>query len=95
METRLTVPGTEAPADKRRPSPVIKHSITIAGHKTSVSLEGKFWDGLREIAHNESISLQELIVRIDKDRMGCNLSSSARLFVLNYFKTRSQSKHAT
>lgn len=74
-----------------RRSPVIKHSITLAGNKTSVSLEDKFWDSLREIAQNENVSLQELIERINKDRIGCNLSSSARLFVLNYFKAQSQS----
>ena len=97
METKLTIPATGAPAHKKRRyrSPVIKHSVSIAKHKTSLSLEDKFWDGLREIAQNENVSLQELIERIDKDRIGYNLSSSARLFVLNYFKTLSRSTPAT
>ena len=71
-------------------SPVIKHSISLAGHNTSVTLENQFWDGLREIAQNENISITTLIERIDTDRIGSNLSSSVRLFVLNHYKTRSQ-----
>ena len=89
METRLTFSATKAPNRKRRHyrySPVIKHSINLAGHQTSITLENKFWDGLREIARKENISIATLIERIDTDRIGSNLSSSARLFVLNYFK---------
>jgi len=90
METR--------PDRKRRRyrhSPVAKHSVELAGHKTSISLEKAFWDGLRVIARNENISVVALVQRIDIDRAGVNLSSSIRLFVLNYFKTLSQSNSAS
>ena len=71
MESKVTISATAHKKKRRyRRSPVIKHSISLAGHKTSVSLEDKFWDSLREIAQNENVSLQELIERINKDRIG-------------------------
>jgi predicted DNA-binding ribbon-helix-helix protein len=84
-----------APAKAAAPSgylhsPVVKHSVSLAGNKTSITLEKQFWDGLREIARKENISIATLIERIDTDRIGGNLSSSARLFVLSYFKALSR-----
>jgi predicted DNA-binding ribbon-helix-helix protein len=87
METRLTFSTTPDRKRRRYPhSPVVKHSVSLAGNKTSITLEKQFWDGLREIARKENISIATLIERIDTDRIGGNLSSSARLFVLSYFK---------
>jgi predicted DNA-binding ribbon-helix-helix protein len=68
-------------------SPVIKRSILLAGHKTSVSLEEAFWQGLKEIANRRSISVSALIGMIDTRRSEGNLSSGIRLFVLDYFRT--------
>ena len=65
-------------------SKVIKRSVTIAGHTTSVSLEGPFWDALRLIAAQEKRSLAALITDID-ERRGTNLSSALRLYVLQQF----------
>ncbi len=62
-------------------SKVIKRSVTIAGHTTSVSLEAPFWDALRQIAAQEKRSLAALITDID-ERRGTNLSSALRLYVL-------------
>ena len=70
-------------------SPVIKRSIVIAGHKTSVSLEDAFWQGLKEIAAARRISLTELIAAIDGGRRDGNLSSAIRLFVLDHYRGRS------
>ena len=67
-------------------SPVVKRSIVIAGHKTSVSLEDDFWVGLKEIARNERMYLSDLIGNIDSDRNEGNLSSTIRLFVLAHFR---------
>jgi predicted DNA-binding ribbon-helix-helix protein len=72
-------------------SPVVKHSIMLVGHKTSVSLEDQFWDGLHEIALNKGVSTTTLIERIDTNRVVHNLSSAIRLFVLDYFKNVRQS----
>lgn len=69
-------------------SPVVKRSIVIAGHKTSVSLEDAFWKGLKEIAGSRDLTLSELVSTIDSDRRHGNLSSAIRLFVLNHYRTQ-------
>ena len=69
-------------------SPVVKRSIVVAGHKTSVSLEEAFWIGMKEVAGLRSMTLSELVGEIDTNRHHGNLSSAIRLFVLDYFKNR-------
>jgi predicted DNA-binding ribbon-helix-helix protein len=54
-------------------SPVVKRSIVIAGHKTSVSLEDAFWKGLKEIAGKRDMTLSELVAAIDSERQHGNL----------------------
>ncbi len=79
-------------------SPVVKRSIVIAGHKTSVSLEDAFWKGLKEIAGGRDVTLSDLVSTIDSDRRHGNLSSAIRLFVLDYYRSQipgHQSEHAT
>jgi len=61
---------------------IAKRSVSIAGHRTSISLEEPFWEALREIAAHEAVSVQALIGRIDAERGGQNLSSAIRVFVL-------------
>jgi len=65
-------------------SSVIKRSIVLAGHKTSVSLEDAFWRGLKEIAGGRQITLSDLVSTIDSERQHGNLSSAIRLFVLDF-----------
>jgi predicted DNA-binding ribbon-helix-helix protein len=67
-------------------SPVVKRSIVIAGHKTSVSLEDAFWKGLKDIAGSRGMTLSELVAAIDSDRRHGNLSSAIRLFVLDHYR---------
>ena len=69
-------------------SPVVKRSIVVAGHKTSVSLEEAFWNGMKEISGLRDMTLSELVGEIDSNRQQGNLSSAIRLFVLDYFRTR-------
>ena len=69
-------------------SPVVKRSIVIAGHKTSVSLEDAFWKGLKEIAGGRDLTLSDLVSTIDSERRHGNLSSAIRLFVLNHYRTQ-------
>lgn len=71
-------------------SPVVKRSIVIAGHKTSVSLEDAFWKGLREIADRRDMTLSDLVSTIDSERRHGNLSSAIRLFVLDHYRTRGE-----
>jgi predicted DNA-binding ribbon-helix-helix protein len=69
-------------------SPVVKRSIVIAGHKTSVSLEDAFWSALKDIALGKRVTLSDLVGSIDADRQQGNLSSAIRLFVLDHYQTR-------
>jgi predicted DNA-binding ribbon-helix-helix protein len=66
---------------------VIKRSIVIGGHKTSVSLEEPFWKGVKEIASKRDLTLSELIGSVDAGRLNGNLSSAIRLFVLDHYRT--------
>ena len=75
-----------SPVAKR--SAVIKRSIVIDGHKTSVSLENEFWDGLHEIAGRDNATLSTLVGQIDHDRRSCNLSSAIRVFVFSRLRVR-------
>ena len=67
-------------------SPIVKRSIILAGHKTSVSLEDAFWEGLKDIAKTKRKTLSDLVSGIDLDRERGNLSSALRLFVLNHYE---------
>jgi predicted DNA-binding ribbon-helix-helix protein len=67
---------------------VLKRSVVIAGHKTSVSLEEEFWKSVKEIAGERNMTLGELIGKIDANREHANLSSAIRLFVLGVYRDR-------
>ena len=67
-------------------SSVVKRSVVIDGHKTSVSLEDAFWTELKNIAHARQLTLSELIGKIEAMREQSNLSSAIRLFVLHHFR---------
>jgi predicted DNA-binding ribbon-helix-helix protein len=69
-------------------SSVVKRSIVIAGHKTSVSLEDAFWKGLKEIAGVRHMTLSDLVATIDSERHHGNLSSAIRLFVLDHYRAQ-------
>ncbi len=68
-------------------SPIVKRSVVIGGHKTSVSLEDAFWRGLKEIARAQRITLSKMVADIDKARSQSNLSSAIRLFVLDRLRS--------
>jgi len=64
-------------------SSIVKRSIVIDGHKTSVSLEDAFWTVLKDIAHAEHVTVSKVVADIDKKRKLGDLSSALRLFVLD------------
>jgi len=68
-------------------STIVKRSVIIAGHKTSVSVEDAFWKALKEIADERDMNLSELVTSIDSDRQHSNLSSAIRLYVLNRYQS--------
>ena len=65
---------------------VRKRSISIGGHKTSISLENEFWQALGEIALVRDLSISKLVATIDEQRQYDNLCSAIRLFVLDFFQ---------
>ena len=67
-------------------SSIVKRSVIIDGHKTSVSLEAPFWLGLRQIAELQQLPLSGLLHAIDAGRDSANLSSAIRVFVLEHFR---------
>lgn len=67
-------------------SAIIKRSVVLDGHKTSVSLENEFWEGLREIAEAQKTNLSNLVRQVDRDRNGGNLSSAIRVYVFKHFR---------
>jgi predicted DNA-binding ribbon-helix-helix protein len=69
---------------------IVKRSVSIAGHRTSVSLEQPFWDALHGIARERGRPVQRLIGEIDAAREGQNLSSAIRIYIL----TAAQAKAA-
>lgn len=69
------------------PAKTLKRSVTISGHRTSVSLEAEFWDALAEIAASAKRPLAQLIDEIDKrDGRSKNLSSALRIYVLAHYR---------
>jgi predicted DNA-binding ribbon-helix-helix protein len=66
-----------------------KHSLQIAGHRTSVSLEDAFWAALRDIADARGLSLAGLVAQVDASRGEANLSSAIRVFVLENVRAAS------
>ena len=64
---------------------LIKKSITLKKHRTSLSLEIEFWEALNKIAENKKSSIQSLISEIDINRKS-SLASSTRVFILQYYK---------
>jgi predicted DNA-binding ribbon-helix-helix protein len=69
-------------------SAIVKRSVVIAGHKTSVSLEDAFWGNLKEIARSREMTLSKMVGYISGQRGDGNLSSSIRLFVLEHVRAR-------
>ena len=69
-------------------SGIVKRSVVVGGHKTSVSLEEAFWNGMKDISQQRGVTLSELVGSIDADRRQGNLSSAIRLFVLDHFASR-------
>ena len=67
-------------------STIVKRSVTIGGHRTSVSLEDAFWKALLDIARRRDVTISQLIESIDANRTQTNLSSAARLFVLAEYR---------
>ena len=71
---------------------VVKRSVVVAGHRTSISLEDAFWKSLKEIARARSTTLSRLVETIDSKRGDANLSSAIRLFVLDHYRANAPAR---
>jgi predicted DNA-binding ribbon-helix-helix protein len=67
-----------------------KRSLTISGHRTSISLEAPFWEGLREVARQKNVSVAALVAAIDAVRGNVNLSTATRLFLYSHIARRNE-----
>lgn len=67
-------------------NPIIKRSVVLDGHKTSISLEEEFWSGLKKIAQARGVSPSAVIANIDAGRHQGGLSSAIRVFVLEHYQ---------
>ena len=65
---------------------VAKRSLSIAGHRTSVSLEDAFWTALADIARSRDLPVAALVAEIDRGRGHANLSSAIRVFALRFYR---------
>ena len=75
---------------------ILKRSVAVDGHITSVSLEDPFWSALKEIADAHHETLSDMVTEIDRTRQrGSNLSSAIRLFVLDWMQLGGQSASRT
>lgn len=73
---------------------LVKRSLSLSGHRTSIALEQAFWDELDRIATQRCLSRAALIAQVDTTRTpGSNLASELRLLVLDELKTKNPSNH--
>lgn len=71
----------------------VKHSLTLHGHRTSVSLEQPFWDAFQAIATERGMPLNQLATEIDEARSGgAGLASAIRVFILQHLHSRKSSQ---
>jgi predicted DNA-binding ribbon-helix-helix protein len=80
------------PPDPPMKSRVMKRSTLVNGRNTSVTLEDEFWIALKEIAATQNVGISQLISTIDSQRQHINLSSAIRVYVLSYYRERSDAK---
>ncbi|MEQ6203312.1 ribbon-helix-helix domain-containing protein [Sulfitobacter sp. HNIBRBA2951] len=67
----------------------VKHSVTLHGHRTSISLEAPFWEELQRIAQEKSMPINALVAQVDAERgMDAGLASAIRVYVLMSLKDR-------
>ena len=68
---------------------IVKRSLSIRGHRTSISLEEEFWQAISSLAKTRKLSIAALVAEIDDARAGANLSSALRVFVLKAVQDKS------
>jgi predicted DNA-binding ribbon-helix-helix protein len=77
-----------ADQDGRKNLGPVKRSVTLNGHRTSLTMEPAFWDALDALAQNEGIGLSALVARIDESRGAVGLSAAVRVYILGAYRAR-------
>ena len=93
-----SVPGVLQSADDKTsfaPTRPVKRSFSIAGHRTSVSLEAAFWDALKTVAADQERSLSSLVAEIDRERGDAGLSGAIRVWILDHYRNRTDLERGT
>jgi len=80
------VPPSRTRHEGAAPGRPIKRSFTIAGHRSSISLEAAFWEALKAAALEERLPVVQLVARIDGARGGGGLSSAVRVWILQHYR---------
>ncbi len=71
----------------------VKHSVTLRGHRTSISLEDEFWNEFRQISRDLDVPINALVAQIDAERgLDAGLASAIRVYVLRSLKDRLRSE---
>jgi len=83
MPSRLWKRGASTSTSAKTDVADLKRSVTIAGHRTSISLEREFWDALQKLSLKHGKSITALVAEIDRSRGDRNLSSALRVWVLD------------
>ena len=83
-------PRSAARPGSAQPTDLSKHSLVVAGHRTSISLERAFWTALQDIARERHVSIASLVASVDAARHNANLSSALRVFVLEETSRRGE-----
>jgi predicted DNA-binding ribbon-helix-helix protein len=65
---------------------LINRNVTVAGHRTSIRLEPRMWDALRQICHREQATINEIVTAIDRKREESSLTAAIRVYLLCYFQ---------
>ena len=85
-----TDPGDAASLNGLAGRPV-KRSFSIAGHRTSISLEAAFWDAFRELCQNDGVAMAAMLARIDRERgSAAGLSSAVRVWILQRYRAQGE-----
>lgn len=88
-QTPQSVSPEAADAVGRAASRPVKRSFSIAGHRTSISLETAFWDAFRELCRDDGVAMAAMLARIDRDRGSASgLSGAVRVWILQRYRAR-------
>src|SRR5258708_38243396 len=70
----------------KAPSSLVIRNIVVGGHRTSVRLEPAMWDALQDIAHQQQVTVHDLVTHIDRDRSASSLTAAIRVYIVDFYR---------